>query len=138
MSFKCYIKNCINIVKCKLCENKSLQEDVPVRSWRKILQNISGKLGRASMFFCGFINVTYHGEMCTNEEAPILVVAPHSSFFDALAVFCCGFPYFINRIENKAIPFLGKCIQFRQSIFVNREEPNSRQKTVEEITKRAK
>ena len=138
MSFKCYIKNFINIVECKLCENKHLQEDVPVRGWRKILQNISGKLGRASMFFCGFINVTYYGEMCSNEEAPILVVAPHSSFFDAIAVFCCGFPYFINRIENKAIPFLGKCIQFRQSIFVNREEPNSRQKTVEEITKRAK
>ena len=91
MSFKCYIKNFINIVECKLCENKHLQEDVPVRGWRKILQNISGKLGRASMFFCGFINVTYHGEMCSNEEAPILVVAPHSSFFDAIAVFCLLF-----------------------------------------------
>ena len=109
-----------------------------MKGWRKILQTWIGFLGRASMFFIGFIRVTHHGQLCTKEEAPILVVAPHSSFFDAIAVFSSGFPYFINRSENINIPFLGKCIRFRQAVFVSRLDPDSRQKTVEEITRRAR
>jgi len=113
-------------------------EDRPVTGWRKLLQNLVGFLGRASMFFIGFHWVTYHGRQCTTVEAPVLVVAPHTSFFDALVVFCAGFPYFINRTENKSIPLLGKCITFRQAVFVSRDLPDSRQKTVEEITRRVR
>lgn len=75
-------------------------ESQPLTGWRKVLQNLVGVLGRTSMFFIGFHYVTYHGRQCSTDEAPILVVAPHTSFFDALVVFCCGFPYFINRTEN--------------------------------------
>ena len=111
---------------------------MPVKGWRKLLQSLIGFLGRASMFFIGFVQVTHHGRLCSKEDAPILVVAPHSSFFDAIAVFSAGFPYFINRSENINIPFLGKCIRFRQAVFVSRLDPNSRQKTVEEIERRAR
>ena len=82
--------------------------------------------------------MTIHGTQCTSEEAPILVVAPHSSFFDAIVIFCAGFPYFINRQENLNIPLLGKCMRFRQSIFVSREDPDSRQKTVNEMIRRVR
>ena len=113
-------------------------EEQPVTGWRKVLQNLVGVLGRMSMVFIGFHYVSYHGRQCTTEEAPILVVAPHTSFFDALVVFCSGFPYFINRIENKSLPLLGKCIQFRQAVFVSRDVADSRQRTVGEITRRVR
>ena len=61
-------------------------EEEPVTGWRKVLQNLVGLLGRTSMFFIGFHSVTYHGRQCTTEEAPILVVAPHTSFFDAFPI----------------------------------------------------
>ena len=113
-------------------------ESKPVTGWRKVLQNLVGVLGRTSMFFIGFHSVSYHGRQCTTEEAAILVVAPHTSFFDALVVFCSGFPYFINRTENKSLPLLGRCITFRQAVFVSRDRPDSRQRTVEEITRRVR
>ena len=113
-------------------------ESKPVTGWRKVLQSLVGVLGRTSMFFIGFHSVTYHGRQCSTEEAPILVVAPHTSFFDALVVFCCGFPYFINRTENRSLPLLGRCITFRQAVFVSRDRPDSRQRTVEEITRRVR
>ena len=53
-------------------------------------------------------------------EAPILVVAPHSTFLDGFVVFWSGLPYIVNRVENKKIPFLGKCIEFTQALFVSR------------------
>jgi len=108
----------------------------PVSGWRKPLRQIVGFFGRATLFFCGFHYVKRTGTQYSKDIAPVLVVAPHSSFFDAVAIFCMGFPYFVNREENKSIPFIGKCIEFNQAIFVSREDPNSRQKTVNEIARR--
>ncbi len=50
----------------------------------------------------------------------ILVVAPHSSFLDAFAIFWTGLPFIVNREENRNLLFVGKCIQFAQAIFVSR------------------
>ena len=44
----------------------------------------------------------------------MLIVAPHSTFFDAMAVFWTGLPFIVNREENRRIPFIGKCIEFAQ------------------------
>jgi len=54
--------------------------------------------------------------------APILVAAPHSTFFDGFAVFWSDLPYIVSREENKKIPFIGKCIEFTQAISVKRLE----------------
>ena len=50
----------------------------------------------------------------SQSEAPVLIVAPHSTFFDAMAVFWTGLPFIVNREENRRIPFIGKCIEFAQ------------------------
>jgi len=110
----------------------------PITGWRKLLQRIMIKFGRLALMCCGFHYVTFKGRQVSKEEAPVLVVAPHSSFFDALVIFSCGDPYFISRIENTQYPFLGKCLLLTQAIFVKREDPNSRQNTVKEICDRAK
>ena len=103
--------------------------------WRKVAQKTAAFLGRTSIRFCGF-SVTVIGEMASAEEAPILVAAPHSGFFDAFVLFWARTPYLVSRQENRKIPVIGKCIELSQSINVKREDPNSRQNTVKEIVRR--
>ena len=94
-------------------------EEEPVTGWRKVLQNLVGLLGRTSMFFIGFHSVTYHGRQCTTEEAPILVVAPHTSFLDVFIIALCrGSP--LARIENKNTVFMWAPQAIGHTIFVNR------------------
>jgi len=76
------------------------------------------------------------GRQCAREEAPLLVVAPHSSFFDAIAIFCSGFPMFVSREENRHLWFVGRCIEFSQAILVSREAPESRQQAASAIRDR--
>ena len=76
------------------------------------------------------------GKLATREEAPVLVVAPHSTYFDGFAVFWADLPYIISRQENRSIPLIGKCTELSQSLFVCREDPQSRQKTVKKIVER--
>ena len=85
----------------------------------------------------GFHIVDVIGQIATKEEAPILVVAPHSTYLDGFVVFWCDLPYIVSRQENRRIPLLGKCIEFAQSLFVCREDPQSRQKTVRKIVERS-
>lgn len=102
----------------------------PVTGWRKQLQQIIGALGRLTCTCIGF-RVSKTGtqviashsclyfspiEQASQSEAPVLVVAPHSTFFDALAVFWTGLPFVVNREENRRIPLIGKCIQFAAQV----------------------
>ena len=63
-------------------------------------------------------------------------MAPHSSFFDALAIFWTGLPFIVNREENKNLYFIGKCVQFAQAIFVSRDSKESRERCKAEIKSR--
>lgn len=107
----------------------------PISGWRKPLQRFTCFLGQICCRCCGF-SVSRKGQQVPASVAPVLVVAPHSSFFDALVVFWCGLPFIINREENKNIPFIGKCVQFGQSIFVRRELKSSREDCKAEIKRR--
>ena len=130
----------------------------PLTSWRRLLQGVCCRFGRIAFRLSSFQSVTVKGRQATSEEAPVLVVAPHSTFFDGFAVFWSGLPYIVSRLENKQIPFLGKCFEcdqvrnwsvvniqkkgfyklsFFQALFVSREDPQSWQKTVREIIRRA-
>jgi len=108
----------------------------PVTGYRAILRKVLAFLGRLCCRCVGFHTVHKIGEQAPKEVAPILVVAPHSTFFDGLASFFTGMPYVISREENGQIPFIGKCIEFSQAISVNREDPESRHRTVQEIYRR--
>jgi len=109
----------------------------PMTGWRRKSKKISSFLGRLCFRITGFYIVETKGEIATKEEAPILVVAPHSTYFDGFVVFWCDLPYIVSRQENRRIPLLGKCIELSQSLFVCREDPQSRQKTVRKIVERA-
>merc|ERR1712055_705307 len=85
---------------------------------------------------CMGFQVSKTGTQVSQSEAPVLIVAPHSSFFDALAVFWTGLPFIVNREENKDLLLIGKCVQFGQAIFVSRQRKESREECKEEIRRR--
>ncbi|CAB4066203.1 LPCAT1_2 [Lepeophtheirus salmonis] len=108
----------------------------PMVGWRKKVKWIGVLFGRIA-FRCMGLFPIIKGE--PNPEAPVFVLAPHSSFFDAFVVFWLGeIPSIVNRYENQNIPFIGKCIRMTESIFVTREAANSRQQTMQEIIYRVK
>ena len=73
------------------------------------------------MFFvCGFFHVKIIGKQASPDEARILAVAPHSSFFDALAVIIMGAPSVVAKAETSAIPFWGSIIRYTQPVLVHR------------------
>jgi len=113
-----------------------LDVNKPMTGWRVHLQKVVCFFGKVCCMCVGFQNVEIKGRRRSAEEAPVLVVAPHSSFFDALAIFWSDLPYFVSRDENKNLPFIGKCIQFSQAIFVKRESKDNRSATVNEIIRR--
>lgn len=112
-----------------------LDNSRPVSGWRKSLQWVTCMLGRVCCMCMGF-NVTKTGTQVTASEAPVLIVAPHSTFFDAMAVFWTGLPFIVNREENRKIPLIGKCVEFAQAIFVSRETKDSREACKAEIRRR--
>jgi len=112
-----------------------LDNTQPVSGWRKHLQRVTCFLGRVCCMCMGF-QVSKTGTQVSQSEAPVLIVAPHSTFFDAMAVFWTGLPFIVNREENRRIPFIGKCIEFAQAIFVSREVKDSREACKAEIRRR--
>lgn len=109
----------------------------PMTGWRKTGKKVASFLGRLCFRITGFHIVETKGTLASKDQAPVLVVAPHSTYLDGFVVFWCDLPYIVNRQENRKIPLLGKCIEFAQSLFVCREDPQSRQKTVKKIIERA-
>ena len=108
----------------------AVSETRPLAGWRRTLQTV-GFTGLHLLATCMGVVVRTSGHQADRTDSPILVVAPHSTFFDGLASFFTGMPYVISREENGQIPFIGKCIEFSQAISVNREDPESRHRTVQ-------
>lgn len=64
-------------------------------------------LGRA-YFFCMGFRVVVKGTQVSSSEAPILAVAPHSTFFDGIVCIVAGLPSTVSRVENLATPIFGR------------------------------
>lgn len=54
-----------------------------------------------------FHYITYKGQRASVKEAPILVVAPHSSYVDSIIVAATGPPAIVAKRETADIPLLG-------------------------------
>ncbi|CAH8676595.1 unnamed protein product [Schistosoma rodhaini] len=92
---------------------------------------------RFAFFLGGFHWIKVQGVRASRKEAPIMVIAPHSSFLDALIVVYLGMPSVVGKTES-AESFVGGFFRLLQPILVNREDPNSRKKTIQELVRRAK
>eukprot|EP00072_Mus_musculus_P052240 XP_006531114.1 PREDICTED: lysophosphatidylcholine acyltransferase 2 isoform X1 [Mus musculus] len=80
----------------------------PISNWRrKITRPALTFLARAMFFSMGF-TVTVKGKVASPLEAPIFVVAPHSTFFDGIACVVAGLPSLVSRNENAQTPLVGR------------------------------
>ncbi|XP_076264127.1 lysophosphatidylcholine acyltransferase isoform X1 [Rhynchophorus ferrugineus] len=108
----------------------------PLEGWRKSLKSII-----AQLIFCvymvGGVKLKVIGRPSTRAEAPLVALAPHSSFVDSVAMVYLGGPSIVAKGETASIPFFGKLINYTQPIYVWRDDPESRQKSVKEIISRA-
>ncbi|XP_021937253.1 lysophosphatidylcholine acyltransferase isoform X2 [Zootermopsis nevadensis] len=127
-----WILACVGLV--GLSEKELRQR--PITGWRRKLNPLICSLGK-STYQVGGMSLTVKGRQASRKEAPILVVAPHSTFLDAGITYVTGFPSIIVRRESGLNPFIGKLINYTQPIYVWREDPNSRQNTIKEIIDRA-
>ena len=108
----------------------------PMQGWRRTLRAIVSKI-MVGLFYCSGFRVRVKGRQAMAREAPILVLAPHSSVYDSLVVFFLGSPSIVAKGEVKKLPFFGKLVNFTQPIYVDREDPNFRLKTIQEMVRRA-
>uniref|UniRef100_A0A8C5B4X3 Lysophosphatidylcholine acyltransferase 2 n=1 Tax=Gadus morhua TaxID=8049 RepID=A0A8C5B4X3_GADMO len=110
----------------------------PMTGWRRFMcRRVMAPLGRAYYFAMGF-RVVVKGKQVSSREAPILAVAPHSTFFDGIVCIVAGLPSTVSRVENLATPIFGRCVRCLQPVLVSRERTDSRKNTIREIEKRAK
>ena len=65
-------------------------------------------LCRMILFSMGFHKIKVTGELAASSEAPVIVIAPHSSFLDVF-VLCVihSTPSGISKMENLRTPVLG-------------------------------
>uniref|UniRef100_A0A8C8E418 Lysophosphatidylcholine acyltransferase 2 n=1 Tax=Oryzias sinensis TaxID=183150 RepID=A0A8C8E418_9TELE len=110
----------------------------PMTGWRRLMcRTVMPALGRAYYFCMGF-RVIIKGKQVNSSEAPILAVAPHSTFFDGIVCVVAGLPSTVSRVENLATPIFGRFLRCMQPVLVSRKDPNSRKNTIHEIETRAK
>nr|XP_046184766.1 lysophospholipid acyltransferase LPCAT4-like [Oncorhynchus gorbuscha] len=107
-----------------------------VAGWRWwLLHSIIRFLSRAAFFFLGFW-VRVKGRRAGRKEAPVLAVAPHSSFLDMLVLPETQLATVVSRSENQKIPVIGALLEFNQSVMVNRKNPESRKQAIAQIIER--
>ncbi|XP_061632280.1 lysophosphatidylcholine acyltransferase 1 isoform X2 [Phyllopteryx taeniolatus] len=104
--------------------------------WRRLVDIILKIIMRVMWFAGGFHWITVKGQRALPTEAPILTLAPHSSYFDAIPV-TMTMASIVMKAESKDIPVWGTLIKYIRPVFVSRSDQDSRKKTVEEIKRRA-
>ncbi|XP_050432556.1 lysophosphatidylcholine acyltransferase isoform X2 [Adelges cooleyi] len=109
----------------------------PLSGWRRYFRHWICIVGRA-VYLAGGMNIVIKGVKASRKEAPLLVIAPHSTFLDSCISYVTGFPSIIARIEDGLNPWLGRVINFTQPVYVRRDDPESRQHTIQEIIRRVK
>ncbi|XP_061378305.1 lysophosphatidylcholine acyltransferase isoform X2 [Danaus plexippus] len=107
----------------------------PMTGWRRSLKPLICFIGKMS-YLAGGMAISIRGRQASRKEAPILVVAPHSSFLDSCIVYATRMSSVIVRKESMD-NYVGKLINYTQPVYVWRDDPNSRQNTIKEIIERA-
>ena len=101
----------------------------PLLGWRRQLQRALYFLARVEFFVIGLHHVDVKGEM---GDAPVLVVAPHATFIDSIAVAVSGATP-VAKAETANVLLVGKIVVFAQVLLVKREKAESRKNALDQI-----
>jgi len=108
----------------------------PFTGWRLALRYVICLILRFMFVVNGFLP-TVKGKQASPGDAPVICVAPHSTYFDSLVVCMMGAPCVVAKAETSSIPFWGALIRYSQPVMVFRNDPNSRQTTMKQIAERS-
>jgi len=116
--------------------------EIQTAEWQKRAIRWIALLGRIQLLILA-VKVSEKGTRANPDEAPVLVVAPHSTIIDGFFLLHhaqkgLGLPSPISRKENESAPFVGKLLKVTNPILVRRASANSKRETVEQIELRAK
>ena len=108
-----------------------------ISHFRRLCQKLVFILTKVFIKLMGF-SVKIKGTMAEAREAPILIAAPHSTYWDLPVLnAACDKPYTsVFASEFKKAPLLGKITEILQPIYLNRFDSSSREYTKREILRR--
>ena len=117
------------------CRSNNINE--PFTSyWMKSTQKIVIFLWRTALRICG-LSATIKGEQVPVIEAPIIIFAPHSTFFDLIIGFGWANTFSVVIAEEYAkVPIIGSVFQLFQPIYVKRDNQHAREIVKKEILSR--
>jgi len=119
-----------------LFSDPELRDLRPHVGWRKYFQNCMWTVsGYIAFWLLGF-RVNILGRQASRAEAPVLIAAPHSSFFDVFTIALC-YASPVARVENSKTYFLWAPQAIGHTIFVDRQSQESRQAALTDIQARA-
>ncbi|RDD47173.1 Lysophosphatidylcholine acyltransferase 2 [Trichoplax sp. H2] len=122
---------------CGLCCQSGGDNDEPLGGCAKAMKGPVRILVRIILFAFGFHWVKVKGKIARPEEAPLIVLAPHTSFMDIFMLSTVRLVSGVSRKENKSIPIIGSILALCDPIYVSRTNADSRKRTVELIKQRA-
>eukprot|EP00092_Neocalanus_flemingeri_P084107 GFUD01105620.1.p1 GENE.GFUD01105620.1~~GFUD01105620.1.p1 ORF type:complete len:306 (-),score=92.16 GFUD01105620.1:70-987(-) len=109
----------------------------PQQGWRKVCQNCMWTTSGYIIFWALGFRVSIVGQQAPRSQAPVLIVAPHTSFLDVFTIALC-YSSPVARVENRATPVLWAPQAVGNTIFVDRRSVHSRQEAMNAILARAR
>ena len=130
-TFFCWLISCFIIFL-----NKKFPQKPLIKS-RKRLLNLLRIAVRLMYFVAGMYYIEVKGKRATASEAPILIGAPHTGYWDfVINLVSDPLASCLSRAENRTVPIMGKICTALGTIFVSRSDRKSKQKTIQEICSR--
>jgi len=109
----------------------------PASPFRFMLCGIVRKLGRLVFFFFGFHKIEFRGIRASAKDAPIGILVPHVGMFDTIAFFAADpLPSSIAPALILKLFFAAPISLAFHSVFVARDDPDSKRKTLLEVKRR--
>lgn len=137
-----FIAAVIPLAFCAILATVGLKDKNPshpqIVGWRKVLKNISWMLYRVVLFSYGVYSIKSKGKRTSTKNAPIFVVAPHTSiFFDMAPIYLNG-GHPVASAHLLKVPVVGMLARLLDPVFLDRYDANSRKLAMNVVKERAK